>query len=330
MTDQIERFAAQHFTINSITDLRRVRVVRGLRRYEEFLSVPIEQATDAELRDWMVELLDDGLAASTVAWYLKMTRSFYRWAWLTRLIEPDTFMRIQTVKQPRGASSQAPRPYSRKELALMWRQLDERWPAVTERQLARWQRGTSKYVNVRRGIMRIQLDAIIELALVCGLRRNEIYALSIDDCHWDNKYIVVHGKRVDQFDKVREVPYPDSTRTAIRRWFKVRGALSPQPGLPLWLSVTGREPANGMSPDRIARVLQSFGDWSLHRLRHTAATERLRAGMELEHLQRFLGHSNLQQTLRYAKLIRGDIHKSSERIDAEFQRAIKPHIDRAA
>jgi len=42
--------------------------------------------------------------------------------------------------------------------------------------------------------------------------------------------------------------------------------------------------------------------YSLHGLRHTCATELLNAGMRIECLQQVLGHSNLEQTRRYARL----------------------------
>jgi integrase len=275
----------------------------------------------------MVSLLEDGLAASTVAWHLRMVTPFFQWAWQHHHITAEDLMRIRTVKPPRGYNSQDPRPYSRKELRRMWAELDAKFPYAEEHIVKRYFKGTSPFHGrLRRHAMRLQLDAIIDLALVCGLRRNEIYTLAIDDVHWDNQGVIVHGKREDQHSKVRDVPMSDSTRAAVRAWFRMRAALSPEPGLPLWLSVTGPNPSLGLRQARMATILHSFGDWTLHRLRHTCATERLRGGMELEQLQKFLGHSNISMTLRYAKLNRGDIHRAAERTDAEFQRAIKPHL----
>lgn len=320
-----EQFTAEHFTLNSITASRQEQVLLALSRLETFLGKkPLQEATDQDLRAWLVALLGSGLTASTVAFHLKAVMPFYRWAWLAREVSADDYMRLREVSPPRGYNTQMPRPYSRKELAQMWADLAARYPYTTDVIIGRWKRGTSPYRSVKKHAMRLQLEAIIELALVCGLRRVEIYNLSIDDCHWDNKYVVVRGKRVDQNDKLREVPYPESTRTAIRRWFRIRGLMAPIPGQGLWLSVTGPDPVSAMTFGRFERLLLGLGAWELHRLRHTCATERLRAGMTLEKLQRFLGHSNIQQTLRYADLVRGDIHKESEKIDADFQRAIRP------
>lgn len=328
--DLIDRFCASYFTLNSISARRQVHARRALRGYEEALSKPVEEADDADLRGYLVVLLDRGLAASTVNLYLTTIRPFFRWCWQERVIDADQLMRIQGVSPPRGYNNHVPRPYSRKELTGMWLALDARWPRLPpvprygggRHPVSRWRNGTSSFPRVKKHVMRLQLEAIIELALVAGLRRCEIYRLSIDDCHWDNKYIVVHGKRVDQNEKVREVPYADSTRQAIRDWFRMRGYMGPEHES-LWLSVTGPDPMAPLSNERMAMILHSFGDYQLHRLRHTCATERLRTGlMTLEELRDFLGHATIHQTLAYAKLVREDVHKAAERSDAEFQRAI--------
>ena len=316
-------FCAEHFTLGSISPRRQWQVRVAFDRLAAYMDGPIENATDNDLRLWMASMMEAGAAASTTAFYLKAVKPFYRWLWLQRQITADDWMRLKEVRPPRGSDSALPKPYTRKEIARMWAELDARYPFATERIVQRWRNGTSPYLgNVKAHAMRIQLEAIIELALVCGLRKSEIYNLGFDDVHWDNAYIVVHGKRVDQNDKVREVPYPDSTREAMKRWFRMRALMSPQPGLRIWLSVTGAEPATELRPERMDNILHSFGDWTMHRLRHTAATERLRAGMELEKLQRLLGHSNISMTLRYAQLVTGDIHKAAIKQDAEFQRAI--------
>jgi site-specific recombinase XerD len=41
---------------------------------------------------------------------------------------------------------------------------------------------------------------------------------------------------------------------------------------------------------------------TIHRLRHTYATERLRAGVSLAAVRKLLGHQNVQTTLRYAEI----------------------------
>lgn len=318
-----EQFLNEHFTVNSLTEQRRDQVALALRRFEAFADKPVIECDDNDLRDWVTALRTGGMMPSTTGLNLTMVKTFYRWAWERREIDAEALLRIRAVKSPRG-DRPLPRPYSRKELALMWTQLEQTFPHTTPLMLTRLRNGTSRPSRLRKHVMRLQLEAIIELALVCGMRRTEIYHLSIDDVHWDNKYIVVHGKRVDQRDKVREVPYAESTRQAIQAWFRMRALLAPEPGSCLWLSATGPDPAASLPWPRMGRILRSFGDWELHRLRHTCATERLRAGMKIEKLMEFLGHASIQQTLQYAKIVGSDVHEAAELTDAQFQRAIRP------
>jgi integrase len=336
MSSTVARFASEHFTLDSISEGRRKTVLVALHQLQWHAGMPAEQITDSQLRAWLASRLASGHAPSTVRTDLWAVRPFYRWAYeQARLIDAEQYMRIRTVHSPRGSHARTPRPYTRKQLAKMWAQLDAKYPRLAEPinpdngnydgrrdKIGRWQRGKSPYASVKKHFMRVQLEAIIELALVCGLRRAEIYALTIDDVHFDNKYILVHGKRSNQNEKLRDVPYPDSTRALLRQWMRIRVMLDATTSR-VWLSVTGPVPGAEMDWYRIPDILRCFGPWELHRLRHTCATERLRAGMELEQLSRFLGHAHINQTLCYAQLVRSDVHKASARIDARFQRAIR-------
>ena len=51
-----------------------------------------------------------------------------------------------------------------------------------------------------------------------------------------------------------------------------------------------------------------------HMARHTFATYMLRHGVPIEHVARMLGHTNITQTQRYAKIVAADIHDDFDRI----------------
>lgn len=57
-----------------------------------------------------------------------------------------------------------------------------------------------------------------------------------------------------------------------------------------------------------------------HMARHTFATFMLRHGVPIEHVARMLGHTNITQTQRYAKIVAADIHDDFDRIVAIMQK----------
>src|SRR5687767_12236379 len=104
-----------------------------------------------------------------------------------------------------------PDPYRPSELRDLNGVLDEAWPLLTHDEAAywtgRWNLGKSPYSRVRAHAIRLQLDAIIALALRCGLRRNEILDLTVDWMHYDNVGVVVWERPGPWDAPHREVPY---------------------------------------------------------------------------------------------------------------------------
>jgi site-specific recombinase XerD len=48
--------------------------------------------------------------------------------------------------------------------------------------------------------------------------------------------------------------------------------------------------------------------------RHTFATWMLRQGVPIEHVSKMLGHTNIAQTQRYAKIVAEDIHSDFRKV----------------
>ena len=60
-----------------------------------------------------------------------------------------------------------------------------------------------------------------------------------------------------------------------------------------------------------------------HMARHTFATWMLRHGIPIEHVSKMLGHTNITQTQRYAKIVAADIHDDFERIAEKLSTPLK-------
>lgn len=147
-----------------------------------------------------------------------------------------------------------PTPYNRTALRALRQTLDNRWPLLEDEGaywIGRWRRGVSPYARVRAHAIRLQLDAVLTLALECGLRRRELLGLTGFWMHYDNVGVVVWQPPGPWKGEVREVPYTGRVRSTIWRWLEFRALLCPEHDSP-WLNLwAGDDPATAA-----ARCLQ--------------------------------------------------------------------------
>lgn len=320
----IERFEREYVQYHGLSEHRAVRQVRELRAFEKHAGRPIQECGAPEFKSYLTSLVESGLHVNTVAKKAGMIRPYFGWAFDVGLVSGDTLMAVKRVKDPKGATKKTrPKPYSAKELRQFWADLDRAWPLAEEKFIARWQRGTSRWHRVYTHAMRLQLETIVRLALDCGLRKQEIWGLTIDDMHPDNFYVVVtNGKReAGGLDKAREVPFTKQSRLAVARWLEFRALINPKHAEP-WLSLYGAHRAKPLRWARYEELIGTVGPYTLHRFRHTCATNWLRAGVDLSLVSRLLGHSTIQQTLCYAEIVKDDIHKAMHTHEDAFERLV--------
>lgn len=334
MTDLIDRFCAEYGVYNSLTEDRIVNVAAQLRSLRDFAGVELVDLEAHQLRAYLTSRLESGRAATTVTKNLRQITPFYKWLWEQKLIDAERLMEFREIKPPRGgAYSGVPNPYKRKEIQRLWAELAERYPlgdsGQTQDLYARWLRGTTSWTKrVRLHHGRLQTEAIVALALYGGLRCGEIARLDLEEMHFDNSAVIAWSRK-NQLAEWRPRPVPMWTpmRDAIQAWFEARAILLERQGLVHerpWVSLYSRyrgKPWGG----QFDQLLDPIGDghWSFHRLRHTAATEMLRSGMQLQEVQRILGHATMQQTLGYAQLVQGDILDAAERAEARYVGALR-------
>lgn len=312
----LDDFVREYQEYHALSPGRRTDQLRALRRLSERTGKDVTDHTASDIRQHLATMRDEGMHVNTIAKELNLLRPFFRWAYEAGHVNAELALSIQGIEAPRGNGNGLPRPYSRKELDRFRAQLAKRWPEVEDKWWQRWRRGTSRFKRVQTHVMRIQIEAIVALALNCGLRRREIFDLELDDFHYDNAYVVVqHGKG----DKAREVPHTASSREAVRRWLELRSELNPDHDKP-WLCLAWEDIAlKPMRWERFQGIIATVGDWQLHRFRHTAGTEWLRATKRIEIVSRLLGHANIQQTLGYAEIVRDDLHDAIAKAERQFE-----------
>lgn len=322
-TDVFDRFAHEYQQFHGMSEARRVRQLKELRAFADHAGKDILDCSGTDLGAYLADLVGRGLHVNTVRKRGNYIRPFYSFAYEKDLITGERLMAIRAVKNPKGSSGRAtPKPYSSKELSRWRRDLDERYPLLPDYRLSYFLSGRSKYSRGATHVQRVQIEAIVSLALYCGLRRKEIFDLTIDDMHPDNAYVVV---RSGKGGKPREVPHTKHSRAKIEEWLKLREWMNPPHDQP-WLSCSPYQKEDGwLRPIRWKRfelLLTTVGNYQFHRFRHTAATNWLRAGMPLEVVSRLLGHANVTQTLGYAEIVRDDIVAQVEKLEDTFERQI--------
>jgi site-specific recombinase XerD len=310
---------------DAVSESRRAAYRRFLRDLQSWLAPrPLTEVTADDLDRYLDSKLAEGFHPNTVRNWRNLARRYFGWAYHRGDLPAETLLAIRGVQAPRGSSSRtAPRPYARKELEALRGTLEERWPLLppdeATRYVRRWLAGRGRYSRVRRHAIRLQLEAVIALALHAGLRRRELVAMHIDDLSDENAYIVVwEGDRWGS--DARPVPFTDEGRQRIGCWLAFRAELQPEhssPWLNLWCDRTAREP---MSPETLEKLLPTYlgKGWTLSRLRHTCGVTWLQAGLSVWELQRLLGHRSPADTFPYAQAVRIDLERRVDRLSATF------------
>lgn len=163
--------------------------------------------------------------------------------------------------------------------------------------------------NVHDQILQARDRAELAVFYACGLRRNEGVHLKIDDVNFDKR--VLHVKKGKNY-KQRLVPFSKTTSKHLQEWvYDYRPQfIRSEKSTAFFIGRNGKG-INGNTLYKRMKLLQLKSedldfqnlDFGLHTLRHSIATHLLQNGMELQKIQRFLGHASLESTQIYTHLI---------------------------
>lgn len=143
--------------------------------------------------------------------------------------------------------------------------------------------------------------AILLLLSRLALRAGEVAALGLDDIDWRVGQILVRGKG----NRVEWLPLPADVGAAVAAYLR-RGRPHTAQGRSVFVRV--RAPHRALTTGGVTMVVfdagqrAGLGKIHAHRLRHTAATEMLRAGSPLGEVGQVLRHRSALTTAIYAKV----------------------------
>jgi integrase/recombinase XerC len=242
------------------------------------------------IRAYLGTLYDRGLSKASAARALASIRGWFKWLARTGRVEQNAAALVATPRLPKHL----PRVPSIEQMNRVVDSVGEdaaSWPA----------RDT----------------AILELLYGCGIRNAELTALDLEDIHWANEAILIHGKG----QKQRYVPLGDAAAQALRSYMAEREALLAAfnegkqfstPALFLNLQLRGLAKPGGearLTTRSVGRIVKRIAilrglsaDVHPHTLRHAFGTHLLEEGADLRAIQELLGHERLSTTQRYIQL----------------------------
>ncbi len=146
--------------------------------------------------------------------------------------------------------------------------------------------------------------AILLLLLRLGLRRAEVAGIALEDIDWRAGELLVRGKGRRQ----DRMPLPVDVGEAIVSYLRVRPGSEHRA---LFLCVC--TPLGPVTDAGVTAIVQrscrraGLPSVGAHRLRHTAASEMLRARVPLGEIAQVLRHRELQSTVKYARVDQGSL-----------------------
>ena len=263
----------RNFTDNSV--MAYMSDIGKLQRFAVEKGKTLLTLEQYDIEEFVSELSDLGIEASSQKRILVGARSFYKFALLDRLAENDPTELIESPK----LGEHLPVVLSVDEVDRIISAAD---PSTCDGQRNR---------------------AILETLYSCGLRVSELIELRLSNIYEEEGYISVFGKGRKQ----RIVPIAESALREIHNSLAFRYELDVKHGFEdyVFLNRFGRKLSRIMVFNIVKRYCAEAGvtkDISPHTFRHTFATHLLEGGANLRAIQMMLGHEQISTTEIYTKV----------------------------
>jgi len=227
---------------------------------------------DADVvRNWVMHLMDEGRAATSVNRKLSSLRSFYRFLLRKKAITVNPMAKVVGPKKKKPLPS-----------------------FVREKDMDRLLDG----LTFEEGFEGCRDRMVLEMFYATGMRLSELIGLDDADVDFSARLIKVTGKR----NKQRLIPFGNELEEDLRIYIKVRDEALPNGSDAFFVRKDGKR----MYPMQVYRLVKrnlskvvTLKKRSPHVLRHTFATAMLNDCAELRAVKELLGHESLTTTEVY-------------------------------
>lgn len=238
----------------------------------EYDTSKIAEANYAQIRSWIVSLVNDDISNRTINRKVSSLKTYYKFLLKSEQIDKNPLAKHQALKAPRKLQI----PFSTQEVEDVLKDLTD----------------NQDFESIRDRL-------IVELFYATGIRRIELVDLKLSNIDINKRQIKVLGKR----NKERYLPLLSSVCDTLRLYLTARSDLitSQEPSF-LFLTKKGVK----IYETLVYRIINSYFSKasskvkkSPHILRHSFATHLLNEGANLNAVKELLGHSSLAATQIY-------------------------------
>lgn len=154
---------------------------------------------------------------------------------------------------------------------------------------------------------------IVSLALSTGLRISAIHQANIEDINFETNTIHV----IEKEEYYRDIPFGTKMRGLLLSWIKDRELyFEGKSEGPLFIS----QHKNRMSKDAISDIVEKYTKClgrhiKVHDLRKSTATNLARQGFDVRTIQEFVGHKNINTTMRYIAVLDEEKQRATDAMD---------------
>lgn len=255
---------------------------------ESYEEENLELVHHGMLRAWVVQMVEQEMARTTIKRKLSALRSFYKFLMREGRLKLNPAAQVVVPKPPRKLVRVVP---EEDMLALLELEVDE-----------------EDYWMYAQALM-------LDLFYQCGLRLSELIDLKIADLRLDAGYMKVRGKG----SKERELPLSPALIKRLNRFLQLHrnevaeGAERAH----LFLTRKGKKLYPKLvynSVNAYLSLVSGVEQKSPHTLRHSFASHLLNRGADLNSVKELLGHSSLAATQVYT-------HNSIDRLKTLYNQA---------
>lgn len=236
----------------------------------EYGSNKIDTVNYAQIRTWIVSLVNANISNNTINRKVSSLKSFYKFLQKTKHIKENPLSKHRSLKVPKLVQV----PFSEKEINEVL--------TLTE--------DLNDFESVRNRL-------IVELLYSTGIRRSELIDIKLKDVNFSTETVKVLGKR----NKERYIPLLKSVQKSIHKYLNSRSEINTKESY-LLLTKKGKK----LYDTFVYRVINNYFSSvstkvkkSPHVIRHSFATHLLNEGADLNAVKELLGHSSLASTQVY-------------------------------